>query len=131
MKNQVLTSLISFGFAALLGSTPAAAQPNQTVTIPFTFEVNGVEYPEGNYTVREMGNSRVVVIRNQKTGNGALLNVPILAGKSDYEHSKLVFARTGERLTLREVWFAGHPGMMTMTPRANTDMSAKVTVPMK
>jgi len=132
MKNQILTSLISFGFAALLGSVPAAAQPSQWTTIPFAFEAGGVEYPEGNYTLREIGGAtRVIAITSRTTGRGAMISLPVLSDKKEHSNTKLVFTHTGDQYRLREVWFAGRPGMMTTSSENAKELSARVTIQVK
>jgi hypothetical protein len=128
MKNQVLMSLIAAGFAAVLGTTPAAAQTRQTATIPFAFEAGGAEYSQGDYVIERISEIKAVKITNLTTHKSGLVMAPILSGTKDGA-SKLVFRQVGDRLTLGEVWFLGLPGMETMSRRK--DVSAKVVVGLK
>ena len=129
MKNQVLKSMIAFGFAALLGTTPAAAQAKQTATIPFSFEASGVEYSEGNYAVAILNTTKVIRLTNLTNGRSAFVNAPVLTGAANHGTSKLVFGRSGDGMKLNEVWFNGYPGMLTS--RASKEVSAKVVVNLK
>ena len=129
MKNQVLTSMIALGFAALLGSTPAAAQARQTATIPFSFEAGGVEYSEGQYAVERMTNNSVIKLTNLINGRSAMVFAPVQSGKDNRGWSKLVFSQLGDRMKLNEVWFQGYPGMLTGT--SNKEVSARVVVGLK
>ena len=129
MTNRVLKSMIAFGFAALLGSIPAAAQAKQTATIPFSFEAGGVEYPEGNYAVACLTASHMIRLTNLTNGRSAFVMAPILSGKADYTSSKLVFSPSGDRFKLAEVWFNGYPGMLTAPPAK--EVSAKVVINLK
>ena len=129
MKNQVLKSMIAFGFAALLGSTPAAAQTRQTATIPFSFEAGGVEYPEGNYAVAPVSTIKVIKLTNLTNGRSVFVGAPILTGTANHGTPKLVFNPNGDRMKLSEVWFDGYPGMLT-SPVAR-EVSAKVVVSLK
>ena len=129
MKNHVLKSMIALGFAALLGTTPAAAQTRQTATIPFSFEANGVEYSEGNYAVAVMNATRVIRLTNLTNGRSAFVSAPVLTGMSNHGTSKLVFGHSGDGMKLTEVWFNGYPGMLTAP--ASKEVSAKVVVTLK
>ena len=129
MKNQVLTSMIAFGFAALLGTTPAAAQPRQTANIPFSFEAGGVQYPEGSYMVERMNTSPIIKLTNVTNGRAAVVGAPVLSGKPGNGASKLIFSQTGDHIKLSEVWFSGYPGMLTNT--RDKEVSAKVVVNLK
>ena len=129
MKNQLLTSLIAFGFAALLGSIPAAAQTIQSASIPFAFQVGGTEYPDGNYAVEQLTALRVVKLTNIATGRTIIVNTPVLIGDSRHITAKLVFSQNGEGMRLSEVWFPGYPGMLAS--RSGKESSAKVAVGLK
>ena len=129
MKNQVLTSMITLGFAALLGTTPAAAQARQTATIPFSFEAGGVEYSEGAYALESINSARVIRLTNLTNGRSAFVAAPILSGAANKGNPKLVFNPSGDRMKLAEVWFDGYPGMLTTRP--SKEVSAKVIVTLK
>ena len=129
MKNQVLTSLIAFGFAALLGSIPAAAQAKQSATIPFSFQAGGVEYPEGNYKLERLTGLHVIKFTNVTNGRSAMVNAPIQTGLANHGSGKLVFSPNGDGMKLSEIWFEGYPGMLTV--RSRNEASAKVAVSLK
>ena len=129
MKNQIVSSMIAIGFVALSGTTPAAAQARQKATIPFAFEASGVEYPEGEYTLERLTARGVIKITNVANRHAALIAVPIQSGKPIGSDGKLVFDRSADRLRLNEVWFAGYPGMLTIS-RAK-EVSARVVVNLK
>ena len=65
MKNQILTSMITIGFAALLGSAPAAAQGIRIANIPFSFNANGVELPQGTYAVERINGQTIAMSSSQ------------------------------------------------------------------
>ena len=121
--------MIALGFAALLGSTPAAAQAKQTATIPFSFEAGGVEYPEGQYAVERMPNNHIIKLTNLTNRRAVLVGMPVLSGKDNLGWSKLVFSQLGDRMKLNEIWFPGYPGMLTGT--VNKEVSARVAVSLK
>ena len=129
MKNQVLTSLIAFGFAALLGSVPAAAQVSQNANIPFAFQAGGVEYPEGSYNVQRLSALHIVKLTNLTSGRAVMVSAPVPTGTASHGTAKLVFSPNGESMRLSEVWFPGYTGMLT--PRTGNDASAKVAVSLK
>ena len=129
MKNQILSSIIAIGFAAVIGNTPAAAQTKQTATIPFSFEAGGVAYPEGTYAVTRSAVHKVVTLTNLSTGRSAFVGTPITSGVENRSTSKLVFNPSGDRLKLSEVWFYGSPGMLTSP--VTREVSANVVVGLK
>ena len=130
MKNRILSNIAAIGFAAIIGSTPAAAQIKQTATIPFSFEAGGVEYPEGTYSVAASTFNRMVMLTNLSNGRSAFVGTPITSGAANRGTSKLVFNASGDRPKLSEVWFYGSPGMLT-SPAAAREVSAKVVVGLK
>ncbi len=121
--------MIALGFAALLGSTPAAAQARQTATIPFSFEAGGVEYPEGQYAVERMPISHIVKLTNLTNRRAVLVGLPVQSGKDNPGWSKLVFSQLGDHMKLNEIWFPGYAGMLTGT--AKKEVSARVAVSLK
>jgi hypothetical protein len=135
MKNQVLMTLISAGFVALLGTTPALAQSVQTATIPFAFVVGGAEYPSGTYVLAQNAVTRTVALTSASTLHQSVFNAAILACRSpNYgDNPKLVFNQSSAGvMQLREVWFPGRPGMLTTArDRPSPKHSRNVIVAMK
>ena len=119
--------MIAFGFAALLGTTPAAAQARQSADIPFSFVAGGVEYSEGSYTVERLANT-VVKLTNMTNGKMSLILAPVPSGPEDHE-AKLTFLRTADGMRLREIKFSGYTAMVTGVSSKET--SAKVVVGLK
>ena len=129
MKNQMLTTAIAIGFAALIANTPAVAQTNHTATIPFTFAAGGTEYPSGTYEIHQLGSAPVVRITHVGTRAAHLVPMPIPIDNYRGASPKLVFQATADGYKLSEVWLQGAPGMKSReASKSGEAASVKVAI---
>ena len=129
MKNQMLTTAIAIGFAALIANTQAVAQTNHTATIPFSFAAGGTEYPNGTYEIRQLGTAPVVRLTNVETRAAHFVSMPIPIDNNRGGSPKLVFQADADGYRLSEVWLRGSPGMKTKdSSKGNEAASVKVAI---
>lgn len=133
MKKQMMTTLIAAGIAAVLGSTPAAAQSAaHQATIPFSFEAGGRTLPEGTYWIQPVGGAmKGFKLTNLTTLRSTFVATPIQTGQPASEKAKLVFSQAGDHAQLNEIWLAGATGLKTMQSGKSKEASARVVVDVK
>jgi hypothetical protein len=104
---------------ALLALVPVVGKAAQTTAeIPFSFSVNGVTLPPGDYFVSPgVPAPGMVVLR----GTGSVLATTIPSGVRDDRGPRLVFHKYGDDYFLREVWTLGGSGYHLLETRAERD----------
>ncbi len=111
MKNAIANVLLTVGFAALLGTTPARCQSSMRFEIPFTFLAAGHAHAAGVYEVSMNTDLRYLLVRpvNSTVGELVMLNGGSVrrAAKSSTA-GFLQFQKCGNTYALRAV---GAPGI--------------------
>lgn len=124
MKRQILGTLMTGTFLALMIAVPARAQMPGTAmraTIPFHFIVRGKTLPAGNYEIRRINDSPDgLVIRNvNDKHDNVMFETESVEAKKAPKRSEIVFNRYGDSYFLFEVFSAGEQtGRELLTSRA-------------
>jgi hypothetical protein len=104
----------------LLMTTAASAQTVKlNVTVPFSFIVNRVTLPAGEYSVRSMDDHGTVLAihnLNSKATNLVISNACMKLNSPS--QSKLIFHRYGDRYFLSQIWTQGNNDGRELLPGA-------------
>jgi hypothetical protein len=114
MKRNLIGTLSLVAMSLLLNVNGADAQSAERANVPFAFNVGGSQLPAGSYIFTFEDATRMVMIRNSRTGVTALS-----LGQRDYPGDKswkLVFRSLGNRYFLTQIW--GEPGSTGLRLRA-------------
>jgi hypothetical protein len=102
MKHNLLGILIALAVSLSISVPSTYAQSVTTATVPFAFMVGRSEMPAGNYTIRPIAQS-VILIRERNTAKGVFAQFRSeQAGKSDGS-PKLVFHKYANKYFLSRV----------------------------
>jgi hypothetical protein len=112
MKKQILITLVTGCFLALMIAAPTRAQAPGTALradIPFDFIVRGKPLPAGNYEIVRLNDSpEGLVIRNvSDKRDHVLFETESIEAKRIPKRSEIVFLRYGDNYFLSEVLTAG------------------------
>ena len=132
-KNKKLLALFSM-LAMLIGiSAGAQAQNRRKVTVeaavPFEFMVGDRTFPAGTYVFematgspKSTDESGVLVIRNRDRRLYAAVETDVAHDQNAHVSPKIVFARSGDRAYLANVWHQGSAaGLALHTPSITGD----------
>lgn len=131
MRRALFAVALGMGIAALVGPSRAYAygDENLVVKVPFAFQVEGVQLPAGQYTVRQadVSDPQVLEIRSDKTGHGDLFltvnGYPAHAVKSP----RLQFDKEGNVEVLHAIWLPDASGAIFENP--STVIVARTAMP--
>jgi len=102
------TIVLAVSAAAMLGTTGLYAQTGVVANVPFSFTLDAVRMPAGDYTLLPISNtSGLIQLRNDETGKSVLVLAPRTLSAhtgSDSETGTVIFHRYGDRYFFSEVW---------------------------
>ncbi|HEY1207414.1 MAG: hypothetical protein ABSH46_14495 [Bryobacteraceae bacterium] len=105
---------------AALGTASASAQSPETlqVNVPFTFTINNVYMPAGEYSIGRPGidNSGLLVMRSSDGRHTAFFMGSAAARGSAPAQSSLVFRHEGFDYSLADIWWAGSTTGLQLPP---------------
>jgi hypothetical protein len=109
MKKQVLKifSMLSLFVTLAAASVYAQSDMSLKVNIPFEFSVGNEVLPAGEYTVRHVAQSALVIRRADCSVAKVFSTMGTIASKTPNE-SSLVFHRYGDEYFLSTIWTAGN-----------------------
>ncbi len=114
MYRAVFAVLVGVGAVALAGSRPAYAfdMTRLDVHIPFTFQIDKVELPPGDYEVDRPSalTPQVLLIRLRDGRRSRLFFVQEATPSTDIRDAELVFDRYADRTFLHAIWLPGQDG---------------------
>jgi hypothetical protein len=132
MRRVFFAVALGVGMAALVGPSRAYAfgDENLVVKVPFTFEVEGVQMPAGQYMVRQadIADPQVVEIRSEKTGQGDLFLTVDGYPAHSVKSPKLVFDREGGQEVLHAIWLPDASGAV-FEARSSVVQVARAAMP--
>jgi hypothetical protein len=113
---------------AALGAAVASAQSPETlqVNVPFTFTINNVYMPAGEYSIGRPGmdNSGLLVMRSNDGRHTAFFMGNAAARGSAPAQSSLVFRHEGIDYSLADIWWAGSSSGVQLPPAKESPSTA-------
>lgn len=104
MNRKVFLSLAMLSALALTGVASASAQDVVQASIPFGFNVGAKALPAGNYEVKRLSATSVLV-RNAETQQAAMaITMTTSAPEEPSADATLVFNQYGQSHFLSEIW---------------------------
>jgi hypothetical protein len=107
MYKRILNSLAVISFLGMLVVPVVQAQSHIQVSIPFQFNVGKAVLPPGEYRVKTVNSSTLMIQR--KDGRQGAMAMTIGVSSKAGDQAKLVFNRYGTQYFLSKVWSAGNP----------------------
>ena len=108
MKKRAMLMLSLMAVAVMLSARVAQAQDRVIANIPFDFAAGNTKLPAGEYTVKVVEATRVLVLVNTADPNASLFIPANTAQANEIQTgSKLIFNRYGDRYFLSQVWMEG------------------------
>jgi hypothetical protein len=111
MRRRLMTTLMTLGVLAALGSVAAHAQVDRRIeaNVPFKFTVGDTTLPAGRYYVKQLDGMEPQVL--EISSADGRVTVAFLTDNAQANgtpaKSELVFDRYGDRDFLRQVWLGG------------------------
>lgn len=127
MKNTIIRTLVTIGLSAVLSPVALLAQSQINATIPFDFTIGAKSFAAGDYSVRQL-NESVLLIQSLKDGKGVMTMV--LPGETTRKAGipVLTFNRYGDNYFLSGV--SGDDRGWKLRPSAREkEMVARVPSP--
>lgn len=108
MKTRAMLMLSLMAVAVMLSSRVAQAQDRVIANIPFDFAAGNTKLPAGEYTVKVVEATRMLLVVNTADPHASLF-IPANTAEANQiqTRSKLVFNRYGDRYFLSQVWMEG------------------------
>jgi hypothetical protein len=108
MKKQALTLVGVLSLVLAAGS--AFAQSGEIrANVPFSFVVNHMELPAGQYSITTIGGgNEILVLRGLNNKTVQLVNANSAQANKPADRTKLVFRVYGDRYFLSQIWTAGN-----------------------
>lgn len=108
MKTRAMLMLSLMALAVMLSSRVAQAQDRVIANIPFDFAAGSTKLPAGEYTVKVVEATRMLLVQNTADPHASLF-IPANTAEANQIQtgSKLVFNRYGDRYFLSQVWMEG------------------------
>ena len=105
VKNQVLRIIAILSLSTLLAGVAVYPQSSRTMVanIPFNFFVGKTALPAGEYIVKPISPSALLIQSEKSSGRAIVMTIPVQAKKSP-DKGKLVFNRYGDQYFLAKVW---------------------------
>jgi hypothetical protein len=127
MKNTIVRTLFTLGLSAVLSPVALLAQTQINAAIPFDFTIGAKSFPAGDYSVRQVSAS-VLLVQSIKDGTGVMtMATPI--GKSEKGGTPvLTFSKYGDTYFLSKV-SSDDAGWKLHQSAAEKEMVAKVPTP--
>lgn len=127
MKNTMIRTLVTIGLSAVLSPVALLAQSQINATIPFDFTIGAKSFAAGDYSVRQLNDS-VLLIQSLKDGKGVMTMV--LPGETTKKAGipVLTFNRYGDHYFLSGV-SGDDRGWKLHQSAAEKEMVARVTSP--
>ena len=128
MRKQFTFTVLTAGFAALLGSLTLSAQDKQEVAdIPFAFHANTRVLPAGKYRVQQQNTSGLFQLFDAQ-GHSLFVPAPDMR-KGDPAKPKLTFACYGSECLLSQISMAGDDIVYAVTPSTlDKELTRKVGI---
>jgi hypothetical protein len=120
MKRNLIGTLSLVVMSLLLNVNGAYAQ-SVAANVPFAFNVGSSQLPAGSYRIGVEDVTRMVMIRNFKTG-ATVLSLGQRESPGD-KSGKLVFQHLGNRYFLTQIWGVhGSAGLRFRAPKPETKL---------
>lgn len=108
MKTRTMLMLSLMAAALMLSARVAQAQDRVIAKIPFDFAAGNSKLPAGEYTVKVVEATRMLLVVNTADPHASLFIPANTAQANQIQRgSKLVFNRYGDRYFLSQVWMEG------------------------
>jgi hypothetical protein len=127
MKNSIVRTLVTLGLSAVLSPVALLAQSSIHATIPFDFTVGAKSFAAGDYSVRQINDS-VLLIQSVKDGTGVMTMVLPSEKTVKAGIPVLTFNRYGDNYFLAKVSGDDRGWKLHQSP-AEKEMIAKVPSP--
>ncbi|HVO99770.1 MAG TPA: hypothetical protein VMT15_16975 [Bryobacteraceae bacterium] len=101
MKTSMIRTFVTFALSAALSPVALMAQSRINATIPFDFTVGTKSFPAGDYSIRRVTES-VLMIQNVRDGSGGMTQVSAESTRPDGK-LVLMFNRYGDTYFLSKV----------------------------
>ena len=118
---SVLSAVTLVAMLAPLSVRIGAAEVN--CLIPFSFSVNGRPMPAGSYSFETLGASGLII----KGANDRTVVMGTRTGSVGRTDPKLVFEKSGDHYTLREIWMGSNYGHELRPTHQELDRRAAAT----
>jgi len=126
-KASKRTISMYLGIALLAaGSTWADSGDTIIATVPFDFMIGKQAVPSGEYTIRQAGPTKALVLRTADHRVASVFLTNFTRRIYPQDGTKLVFSRYGSRYFLREIWVVGELSGHQL-PRSAAEMEASMT----
>ncbi len=104
MKSLLVKAGVLAGLMLMLGIAGNAQSSQQyRAQIPFDFQVKGVSYTAGAFSVGPVTNSGALAILDRKSGKMQVLGITQLGGERSADTSKLIFVKANGSYTLSRI----------------------------
>lgn len=122
MKKHSLIPLLAMVLMLAVGSAYAQLPSPGVVkaNIPFSFTVDKMAFPAGEYTVRNSGTAGVLLISGEDSSQRGLISTMGIEASKSSSQTKLIFNRYGDQYFLSQVWVRGEASGREL-PRTRTE----------
>ena len=138
MKSQFVRTVLTAGFAALLGSLTLSAQNTESAKIPFAFQANHTSMPAGDYTITRANELGIFQITSRTGSHSVLVNAPVGLSAKSKANPHLTFRCYGTNRVLSEIWMPASetgngraPSAVEHDLQRKLEMAAMISVPLK
>jgi hypothetical protein len=130
MNRRVFNTLVAISLFGMLAAPAVQAQSGmQVANIPFQFNVGKAALPAGEYHVKQM-NTSTLMIQSKDGHRAAVALVTVVSSSKEGDKGKLVFNRYGTQYFLSKVWTAGsREGSELVKSRAEIEVAKNSSAP--
>jgi hypothetical protein len=102
LKLSLIAAVLTLASTSTLNAQTPSRQAR--INVPFSFEVGTQHFAPGTYT---LGMVNDITLNVRGTANAAFASMKSASNSKPVATGKVVFAKVGDRLFLREVWSSG------------------------